>query len=148
VSIVTFADATLLSLTVPHVFTDALGMRNIFSAWALVLSGRASEVPPVVGFEDDVLADFDGDWPPSVPAGARARPIHPLVMLRHVFLMLVDLALYRAETRIIFIPNTLLERQKTEANEDMRRNEQDSKLFVSTADVVSALIAKVRLLSW
>jgi hypothetical protein len=46
VHIVSFRDATLVSLSCSHTFADALGIKALLEAWSLVLQGRDDEVPP------------------------------------------------------------------------------------------------------
>ncbi|KAK2051371.1 hypothetical protein LY76DRAFT_675569 [Colletotrichum caudatum] len=46
--VVSFQDATLVSLTWPHIATDGMGMGHLVHPWSLVLAGRHDEVPPML----------------------------------------------------------------------------------------------------
>ncbi|KAK4624440.1 Acetyltransferase BOT5 [Fulvia fulva] len=55
IRITTFKDATLVSLSWPHVVMDAMGARTLLHCWSLVLLGKDREVPVISGTNDDVL---------------------------------------------------------------------------------------------
>lgn len=56
--IVSFADATLVTVRWPHVSADAMGLAELFRAWEAVLAGREGDVLPLHGFDSDPLAGF------------------------------------------------------------------------------------------
>ncbi|ORY69093.1 uncharacterized protein BCR38DRAFT_482563 [Pseudomassariella vexata] len=56
--IVSFCDATLVSLLWLHVVMDAVGFKAMLNAWSLVLQGRDDEVPPLLGVGNDPLANL------------------------------------------------------------------------------------------
>ncbi len=45
--VMSFADATLVSLNVPHLVTDAMGLSAIVTNWCRMLAGREDEVVPL-----------------------------------------------------------------------------------------------------
>ena len=61
IRIISFTDATLLSISWPHTFSDAMGITAIFDAWTLVLNGKEAQVPPLTGFDYDPLAVFGSE---------------------------------------------------------------------------------------
>lgn len=56
VKIVSFQDATLLSISWPHTFFDGMGMAVLFKNWIAVLEGREADVQPFHGYDVDPLA--------------------------------------------------------------------------------------------
>lgn len=53
--IVSFTDATLITLSWSHILLDAMGHKALLDAWSLVLQGREDEVLPVHGVETDPM---------------------------------------------------------------------------------------------
>lgn len=54
--VVTFSDATLVSLTWPHTMTDGLGRLAIIKNWCKVLAGKEDEVAPLMGTREDPMS--------------------------------------------------------------------------------------------
>lgn len=54
--VVTFLDATLVSLNWPHTMTDGLGRLAIIKNWCKVLAGKEDEVAPLMGMREDPMA--------------------------------------------------------------------------------------------
>ena len=146
VSVVTFADATLISITLPHLFTDAVGIQNVFAAWATMTAGRPQDVPPVVGFADDILAEIDGEYDPALKPEDRARATPNLKYLIQLLPNIMEMVFAKQETRVIFLPDHVLERLKGEANAESSETKTASE--VSQADIVSAIMMKVRVQSF
>jgi hypothetical protein len=55
--VVTFEDATLVTLTWPHAMMDASGLGALVKAWSSVLGGPDAPVPPLAGARDDVMLE-------------------------------------------------------------------------------------------
>lgn len=51
--ITSFTDATLVGLSWPHTLMDIMGQKALLQSWSLVLAGRESEVPPLLGARED-----------------------------------------------------------------------------------------------
>jgi hypothetical protein len=63
--VTSFTDATLVALSWPHVLMDVMGQRALLHTWSLVLAGKDSEVPKMLGaHEDAVVAALEA---PSAP---------------------------------------------------------------------------------
>ncbi|KAF5976589.1 hypothetical protein FBULB1_6901 [Fusarium bulbicola] len=56
--IITFQDATLLTITWPHVLFDAVGFSHLIQAWSAVLAGHKERVPNIISAQDDVLYEL------------------------------------------------------------------------------------------
>lgn len=58
VRIVSFTDATMVTLHWLHIACDALGMKAVLQNWILMMQGREDEVPMLHGFEQDPLQEL------------------------------------------------------------------------------------------
>ncbi|KAI5918060.1 hypothetical protein F4810DRAFT_726330 [Camillea tinctor] len=56
--VVSFTDATLVSLNWPHTLLDGMGRRELLRAWMAVLDGRDDDVLPFYGYDHDPLVDL------------------------------------------------------------------------------------------
>ncbi|KAJ6781607.1 hypothetical protein PWT90_10138 [Aphanocladium album] len=158
--IVTFADATLVSLTWPHVLMDGVAQHSLLRAWSLVLGGRASEVPAVLGAHEDILYSISA--PPdkteeeeaasegwrlgeSLLTGCRRK----LFLARLLWDMYVEKAV---EVRTIFLPrgfvDTLHQRAVAEATlaaagEGDEATTKAPPIIIGTGDVLLAWLVKI-----
>jgi hypothetical protein len=53
--ITSFANATFVAILWPHTLMDMMSQQAFLQAWSLVLEGRETEVPPVLGAHEDAL---------------------------------------------------------------------------------------------
>jgi len=53
--VTSFTDATLVGLLWPHTLMDAMGQMALLHGWSLVLAGRMSEIPALLGAREDAL---------------------------------------------------------------------------------------------
>lgn len=54
--IVSFTDATLITISCSHVLFDAIGRKDLLDAWSLMLQGREDEILHLHGVETDPMA--------------------------------------------------------------------------------------------
>lgn len=152
-NVVSFTDATLVSLCWPHIAADAMSLRDLATAWSLVLAGRQSEIPPMLSSSDD----------PMAPAGKDPLFLETHILeeqqvkgwwlllwgLRFVF----DLLWWRKmETRTVFLPRKVVKQlrsnilaslaEKTEKDISTEVTEEQAP-FVSEGDVVTAWISLI-----
>ncbi|KAK7992578.1 hypothetical protein PG988_001372 [Apiospora saccharicola] len=57
--VILFADATIVSLTIPHVVVGALGFQSIFLAWSAALRDDGVAIPPLLGAQHDFFDSID-----------------------------------------------------------------------------------------
>jgi hypothetical protein len=152
-NVVSFTDATLVSLCWPHIAADAMSLRDIATAWSLVLAGRQSEIPPMLSSGDD----------PMAPAGK-----DPLFLDTHILeeqqvkgwwlllwglRFLFDLLWWpKMETRTVFLPRKVVNQlrsnilaslaEKAEKDAATEVTEEQAP-FVSEGDVVTAWISLI-----
>ena len=141
VKIISFDDATIVVLTWPHTFLDAMGRVALFKNWIAVLEGREDDVQPLHGYDTDPLATL-GTKPlePSVLAKWKVATLNIfLFIIRYLF----DLFWHsKEEARIVCIPGQFVQDLRKKALEDLSKEEpdqkSDSKPFVSDGDVICA----------
>jgi hypothetical protein len=143
VHVVSFDDATLLTISWSHVFLDALGRQSLLQAWTSVLDGREEDVPAFMPFHVD-------------PAHAIARGGDPKkhIMSHYAltgiwFAMFVvgylyELFVHSAEAgRMICIPGPWVENLREQAIANvLASGYSKNDLFLSHGDVLLAWWAK------
>ncbi|KAG7046645.1 ankyrin-2 ankyrin [Colletotrichum scovillei] len=141
--IVSFDDATLVSLTWLHTLWDGIGRQELLTAWTAILEGRDDDVKAFHGFGTDPLTEL-GTNPtePFVLADQRlsvwglARIVLGYVwdILRHPF----------EESRIACIPAAYIETLKKKVNQELsEQSAGPEKLFASEGDIVTALVGRL-----
>jgi len=137
--IVSFNDATLMTVTFLHTLLDALGLAALFKAWTAVLRGREDEVPLFHGFSKDPLAPLSEMTPPEKHV-LSGRVLKGLGMLLFVVRFLFELIWHhKVEERIIFLPGRYLERMRENALQELAaENNGREKPFISEGDVIFA----------
>lgn len=120
--VVSFADATLVSLTFPHTMCDLLGLQAIVDNWVRVLAGREDEVVPLLGAREDPLAGV-GEGPAherEEPWALSGRILGGLGWLRFVATMLWDaVRLGRSRQHMVYLPAASLRRLRESAMADL-----------------------------
>ena len=138
IRIITFQDATLLTVTFLHTLMDTMGLHSILRGWSVVLSGREDEVPVFVGFNHDPLAGLS-ETNPSQPYIFADKLLLGVSWLIFAFHYLLELFWYREEERIIFLPAHYLQRMRDTAMGELQlQNTGDKGAFVSESDVLFA----------
>ncbi|EFR04831.1 hypothetical protein MGYG_07837, partial [Nannizzia gypsea CBS 118893] len=110
--IISFKDATLVSISWPHSLMGGQGFVALLHAWSLVLGGKEKEVPRFLGVRNDVLLEMEEKESPST----RQKWIVQKDRLRggKLFSFILRLAwslLWSPrEVKSVFIPKVALER--------------------------------------
>ncbi|OBT41297.1 hypothetical protein VE00_08452 [Pseudogymnoascus sp. WSF 3629] len=129
--ITSFNDATIIGLTWPHVLMDVMGRQALIRSWALVLAGKESEVPALLGAREDALL-FDDNQEVYRPTRLQG-----FGMFKFGMRFVADLLWNRVvETRTIFLPKAAVAKLQLQAQEDL------SGEFVSEGDVLAAWMTR------
>ncbi|KAF5616935.1 hypothetical protein F25303_13411 [Fusarium sp. NRRL 25303] len=143
--IITFQDATIVTITWPHVLFDAVGFSHLIEAWSAVLAGHKERVPKVIGAKQDVLYDL-GDVVQCGPqyAASEARILSGLAFMMFVIRMLWIIFTHRTvESRIICLPKDVVDRLHQRALKDIKENNDDLEgPWVSPSDVILAWLTR------
>jgi hypothetical protein len=144
-NVVSFTDATLVSLCWPHIAADAMSLRDVAMAWSLVLAGRKSEIPPMLSSRDD----------PMVTAGNNLSFLGTHILeeqqikgwrfflwgLRFVFDLLWW---WNMDTRTVFLPRKVVDQLRSNALASLAEKAANNvstggqAAFISEGDVVTA----------
>ncbi|SCV25266.1 uncharacterized protein FFB14_00159 [Fusarium fujikuroi] len=143
--IVTFQDATTVTITWPHVLFDAVGFSHLIEAWSAVLAGHKERVPKVIGAKQDVLYDL-GDVTQSEPqdAASEARILSGIAFILFVIRMLwVICTQPTVESRIICLPKDVVDRLHERALDDIKEENSDvDDPWVSPSDAILAWLTR------
>lgn len=135
VHVTSFTNATLVGLSWPHTMMDVMGQQAFLEAWSLVLAGRESEVPPVLGAREDTLLTLTSD--PSSPQDAymlNSQRLAGLSMVKFGARFAWDMLTQPASsTRTICLPKATLSALRARAQKDITAAE-----FISDGDVLAA----------
>lgn len=154
--ILSFNDATIVTITWLHTLLDAMGRSALLRAWMAVLDGREEDVPNFVGYDTDPLADLG-------KAGATATKEEFVLKdkrlgfwskLRFVFNYLWEIYWYpAAEGRVVCMPTSYFSKIKAQAFADLEsldpaqvtytnnttaKADGKPKPFLSDGDIVAA----------
>ncbi|KAF3057231.1 lysR family regulatory protein [Daldinia childiae] len=146
--IVSFTDATIVSLSWPHTLLDAMGRRELLDAWIAVLEGRDDDVKPLYGVLQDPLESLGTDpQEPYVLAHRRLAPIQALIFA--ISYIWTTLFWSRGEdTRMVCVPATHVQSLHKGALDYLAsQTDEDEKVkpFVSEGDVLSGWVTRLAL---
>lgn len=152
--IVSFADATVVSLSWPHTLLDAMGRRELLDAWIATLEGRDEDVKPLQGVLHDPLELLGTN--PQEPYALSHRRLSPLQTLIFAIVYIWTTLFWSRgeETRMVCLPGahiaTLhkasLDYLAAESEDSYSDEEKKVKPFVSEGDVLSSWITRLALL--
>ncbi|RYP25909.1 hypothetical protein DL768_011673 [Monosporascus sp. mg162] len=140
--VVSFGDATLVSLTWPHTLLDAMGLHELLTAWTAVLGGRVGDVKPVHGVDHGPLPTYGSE--PREPYVLADKRMSKLQTVLFLFRYVYELLRYRGEERMVCVPAAYVEKLRARAVSDLVavRDDATEKPFVSEGDVLLAWIAR------
>ncbi|KAI1657779.1 hypothetical protein F4813DRAFT_73654 [Daldinia decipiens] len=146
--IVSFTDATIVSLSWPHTLLDAMGRKELLDAWIAVLEGRDDDVKPLYGVLQDPLESLGTDpQEPYVLAHRRLAPIQALIFA--ISYIWTTLFWSRGEdTRMVCVPAAHVQSLHKGALDYLAsQTAEDEKVkpFVSEGDVLSGWVTRLAL---
>src|SRR4051812_31230521 len=115
--ITSFNDATLVGLSWPHALMDVMGQQALLRGWSLVLAGRESEVPPMLGAREDVLcAAADAPMEKEEEFMLAQKQLRGWGMLKFGLRFAWDMLWNQVvETRTIFLPKRVVAELRRQA---------------------------------
>ncbi|KAK7060434.1 hypothetical protein VNI00_001199 [Paramarasmius palmivorus] len=136
-----FDDGALIGLAVPHILCDGHGVSAIIRALTVIMS--EGSLPSPLDLTDPFVSysPTSGAHPPSPPFWRALTPLQRMgLLLRGLWNRIFD---NDVENRDVYIPKSEILRLKSQAVDDIRKEHgDDSKLFVSSSDVVLAFMLK------
>lgn len=137
--ITSFNNATLVALSWPHTLMDVMGQQALLHGWSLVLAGRESEVPPMLGArEDAICAAVDAPVEKEVEYSLGQKRLKGWAMAIFGLRFAVDLLRnWVVETRTICLPKQVVAELQRQAQGDLTAQGAE-KPFISEGDVLTA----------
>lgn len=120
--VISFTDATMVSITWPHTMSDALGLQALVTNWSRVLAGKEDEVVPLLGVEDDPLATVGkGEMHKTEePWALRCQILGSLGWIRFILTMLWDaICVGQCQQHMIYLPARSMAKLRESAMDDL-----------------------------
>ncbi|KAL0932131.1 BCL5p [Colletotrichum truncatum] len=137
--ITSFNDATLIGLSWPHTLMDVMGQQALLQGWSLVLAGRASDVPQVLGAREDVICAAQSGHEEKEEFKLRDKVMGGWGLVTFGVRFALDMMRNPAvETRTIFLPQRAIKKLRQEAESDLAHSDSDKPPFVSDGDILTA----------
>jgi hypothetical protein len=140
--ITSFNNATIVALAWPHTLMDVMGQQALLHGWSLVLAGRESDVPPMLGAREDVmLAAIEAPVEKEEAYSLTQKRLKGWAMAKFGLRFASDLLINRVvETRTIFLPKETVVALQLQAQSDLAALQKDDTKppFVSEGDVLTA----------
>jgi hypothetical protein len=126
IHVVSFDDVTILTVTMPHTLSDAMGLGAFMDAWTKILNGQQDQVPRLVGFgggADDPLKCLYNGKPKSSYVMAD-RLVSGWSRIMYIARTIFELLWYReTETRLTMVLGKFLNNLR----ESLRQQLKDAK---------------------
>jgi len=144
--IVSFSDATLVTMNWLHSLWDAMGRSEFLRAWIAILDGRDNDVRPFHGFNTDPLKELGLHPQETYELADRVLSIPQLIIfgLRRTWEQLM----HKEEGRILCIPSAFIQKLREEAipeakqaaSSDSGSRSQD--VFLSDGDLMFSWLGR------
>ncbi|KUI63047.1 hypothetical protein VP1G_10171 [Cytospora mali] len=158
--VISFTDATIVSITWPHTMSDALGLTALVTNWAKVLAGKEDEVVPLLGVEDDPLATVGkGEMHETEePWALRSQILGSFGWVRFILTMLWDaIRIGQCQQHMIYLPARSMQKLRETAMNDLAatmattdtendwhpQNIPDGRPFLTENDVLTAWMTRL-----
>lgn len=146
--VVSFRDATLVSISASHILYDAMGLKGLLVAWSIMLEGRDHEVPDLIGFDTDPLVDFGRH--PKEEYKLAHKQLSIWQMLCFIFWYALEQFWWPEESnRTIFVPASFVTKLRKNARQELvkldsaMRTYEKEVPFLSEGDVLFAWLSKI-----
>ncbi|KAF4449518.1 putative lysr family regulatory protein [Fusarium austroafricanum] len=137
--VVSFTDATLVSICGPHIAVDAMSLLGLGVAWSLALVGRESEIPPMLSAGEDPMGRAGQDPAFSKPHALEALQITGWRLYLFLVYYLFDLLWWRVMTsKTLFLPRQRIQRIYEQAKDSLSKTPNQ---FISEGDAIVAWLS-------
>ncbi|KAF4462971.1 hypothetical protein FALBO_10206 [Fusarium albosuccineum] len=139
--IVSFNDATIVSIYWPHTLFDAMGKHALMTAWSLILQGRQDEIMPLRGADSDPLVELGNH---ATEAHRLAdHQLSTLQLVRYGISNIIELGIRGNENRVVCIPAAFIDKLREEALQEVAAGNADQDVFLSEGDVLCGWWARM-----
>ncbi|KAK4221654.1 transcriptional regulator sdnM [Podospora fimiseda] len=138
--IVSFTDATIVSLNWLHTLLDAMGRAELLAAWTLMLQGRENEIKPFCGIGSGELDTFGSK--PTEKLVLEDKKMTGWAMAGFALRFIFENFWYReSDSKVVVLPAEFIKGLKKQINEEVAAKQPGS--YVSEGDVVSAYMSRL-----
>ncbi|KAH6962656.1 hypothetical protein BKA56DRAFT_498440 [Ilyonectria sp. MPI-CAGE-AT-0026] len=138
--VVSFKDATLVTLHWLHIACDALGMKALVGGWVLAMQDKP--IPMQQGFDYDPLAEFGKH--PKEPHKLADQRMTTSSLLTYGFKNGYNLLVGKKECRMVCIPGRFLNKLRSDALQDLAAAGVE-KPFLTDNDILVAWWTRIAL---
>ena len=141
--LVTFSNASLLTVSWSHTFLDAVGRQTLLKAWILVLNNREQDLPEFIGYKDDPEKTLGLAVPPE------KHVLYPTLVPDSdlpIFIngMIQESLQHPVENaRMIQIPDAFVQNLKRDAQAYLSRTTGQEPPFLSDADILFSWLIRL-----
>ncbi|KAH8898026.1 hypothetical protein GQ53DRAFT_742809 [Thozetella sp. PMI_491] len=138
--VTSFLDATLVAVSWSHVLADAVGFRNIVTAWCQVLAGRERDVAPVVGARVDAAPPIWESEPPNKePYMWESKMLEGFSFLWFALRMVWQMIWQpKLTSRTLFLPASFISKLRQEGEKGIPEGS-----FISDGDLLCAWLSRL-----
>ncbi|KAK2049421.1 hypothetical protein LZ31DRAFT_457166 [Colletotrichum somersetense] len=142
--VITFNDATFVTLTYPHSITDEMGRKELVENWCRVLEGKKEDVKPLADPTFDPMAKIARSEKQrySEPFLWEHKRLRGLGKLRFTLNLLWYLIANRIRQRHLFIPAATLRSLRQRAEADISQS-PEAATRLSDSDILTAWLVRL-----
>lgn len=133
--IVSFKDATIVTLHWLHAAADAMALKAILDNWVLILQGREAEVPLLHGFDEDPLRELGCH--PTEPYELAGSELSTLGTASYVLRNGYNILLGQKQNKTVCIPAAFLAKLREKSLQELR-DAGHTHPFLTDNDIITA----------
>ncbi|KAE8414441.1 hypothetical protein BDV36DRAFT_311814 [Aspergillus pseudocaelatus] len=139
IHVVSFDDATLMTVTWIHTLADVMGLAGFFKAWTAVMSGREEEVPEFQGIGETPFQQLS-EGTSGEPYANDKFLVQGRGLLCFALWYIFERIWYpREKERIMCIPGRFVEQMRADSLDELKQqNKEEGAPFLSESDVLLA----------
>lgn len=151
IHVVTFTDTTLITVTFLHTLFDAMGLSYFFQAWTAVLSGQEDQVPPFLGFDEDIL-EARTEYVPAEKHVLSSKTFTKFQMAVFILMRWWETYWYpEIQDKVISIPNIYVQKLREKALQELKTqsssphtssSSKGKDIFISEGDILLSHLSK------
>lgn len=133
--IVSFNDATIVTLHWLHAIADAMALKAILDSWVSILQGREADVPLLHGFDEDPLRELGCH--PTEPYSLAGSELSTLGTASYVVRNGYDIFLGQKQNKTVCIPAAFLEKLRQKSLQELA-GAGHTDPFLTDNDIITA----------
>ncbi|KAH7094420.1 hypothetical protein FB567DRAFT_3133 [Paraphoma chrysanthemicola] len=134
-----FNNATLVGLSYPHLLMDVMGQQALVRSWSLLLAGRETDIPRLLGAREDIIAQIANEAVEEEYL-LKKQQLKGWSLATFGMRFAWDMLMNRVvETRTIYLPKSAMTKLTLRARESIPKEKNSLEApFISEGDVLTA----------